>query len=254
MNFIFPIALSLPGSCRTASPGRRYILVDAAAARLWMYENGRVRDTMKVIVGKPSEQTPAMAGLMRFAMVNPYWNIPPDLVRIRVAPGVLAKGVSFLKTKGYEVTADWSDNARALDPKAVDWKAVAAGRQELPVRQLPGRDNAMGKMKFMFPNDLGIYLHDTPEKALFAKPGRRFSSGCVRVEDAPRLARWLFGRPLAARSKAPEQRVDLPEPVPVYITYFTAAPEGQTIAFRPDVYNRDRARMAELGSRSFAAR
>jgi murein L,D-transpeptidase YcbB/YkuD len=219
-----------------------------------MYEDGRVRDTMKVVVGKPDEQTPMMAGLIRFAMVNPYWNIPPDLVKIRVAPGVLSKGVSFLKTKGFEVTSDWSEKAKAIDPKKVDWPAVADGRKELPVRQLPGRDNAMGKMKFMFPNELGIYLHDTPEKQLFSKAERRFSSGCVRVEDAPRLARWLFGKPLAPKSAAPEQRVDLPDPVPVFITYLTAAPEGQRIAFRPDVYSRDAAQMASLGGRALADR
>jgi murein L,D-transpeptidase YcbB/YkuD len=222
------------------------VLVDAASGRLWTYENGRVQDSMKVVVGKSTEQTPMMAGLIRFAMVNPYWNIPPDLARLRVAEGVLKNGIGYLKTKGYEVTSDWSENARVVDPKTVDWKAAAAGQIELPARQLPGKDNAMGRMKFMFPNDLGIYLHDSPEKELFRKADRRFSSGCVRVEDAPRLAKWLFGKPLVARSKKPEQRVDLPQPVPVYITYMTAAPEGQRIAFRPDVYNRDRAQMARL--------
>jgi murein L,D-transpeptidase YcbB/YkuD len=237
-----------------ANPGRRYIVVDAAGARLWMYENGQVRDSMKVIVGKSDQQTPMMAALIRFAMVNPYWNIPPDLVKSRVADGVLSKGVGFLKTKGFEVTSDWSDNARRVDPRTVDWKGVASGRIELPVRQLPGKDNAMGRMKFMFPNEFGVYLHDTPEKNLFAKADRRFSSGCVRLEDAPRLARWLFGKPLAPKSKAPEQKVDLPEPVPVFITYLTAAPEGQTIAFRPDVYNRDGAQMAAIEGGSFEGR
>lgn len=236
------------------NPGRRYVLVDAAAARLWMYEDGRVRDTMRVVVGKPNEQTPMMAGLIRFAMVNPYWNIPPDLVRIRVAPEVLKQGDSYLRAKGYEILSDWTDDARLVDPAMVDWHAVAAGRQELRIRQLPGRDNAMGNMKFMFPNALGIYLHDTPEKQLLRKSDRRFSSGCVRVEDAPRLARWLFGQPLKPRSGAKEQQVDLPEPVPVLITYLTAAPEGQGIAFRPDVYNRDGARLAALRTRSIGTR
>ncbi|HEV2746472.1 MAG TPA: L,D-transpeptidase family protein [Allosphingosinicella sp.] len=227
-----------------ADPGRRYIVVDAASARLWLYEDGRVRDTMRVIVGKPTEQTPMMAGLIRHAMVNPYWNIPPDLVRKRIALAVLDKGVSYLKAMRYEVLADWSADARVIDPKEVDWAAIAAGRLDLPVRQLPGKDNAMGKMKFMLPNQLGIYLHDTPDKALFRKEDRRFSSGCVRVEDAPRLARWLFGRPLAPRTGAPEQQVDLPEPVPVYITYLTAAPAAKGIAFEEDAYDRDQPRLA----------
>jgi murein L,D-transpeptidase YcbB/YkuD len=234
-----------------ANPGRRYILVDAASARLWAYEDGRVVDTMRVIVGKPTEQTPMMAGLIRYAMVNPYWNIPPDLVRNRVAPAVLKSGISYVKSKRYEVRSDWAEDSPVVNPKDVDWAAVAAGRQELPVRQLPGRDNAMGKMKFMLPNQLGIYLHDTPEKALFKEEERRFSSGCVRVEDAPRLARWLFGKPLKVPARGSERRVDLPRPVPVYITYLTAAPAEQGIAFSADAYSRD---ARALGARSMAAR
>lgn len=231
-----------------ANLGRRHIVVDAASARLWLYEDGRVRDTMRVIVGKPEEPTPMLAGMMRYAIVNPYWNVPHDLVRIRIAPNVLGKGVSYLKTMRYEVLSDWSADGRVIDPKTVDWEAVAAGREELRVRQRPGRDNAMGDMKFMMPNDLGIYLHDTPDKALFRDDDRRFSSGCVRVEDARRLAKWLFGKPLVARSDAPEQRIALPEPVPVYLTYFTAAPAEQGIAFREDAYNRDKAQLAKAGA------
>ena len=236
------------------NPVGRYVLVDTASARLWMYENGRVQDSMKVVVGKSTQPTPMMAGLMRYALVNPYWNLPPDLVPTRVAQPVLKLGVKHLKTKRFEVLSDWSENPRVVDPKQVDWKAVAAGRQELPVRQLPGKDNAMGRMKFMFPNDLGIYLHDTPERDLLKKADRRFSSGCVRLEDAPRLAKWLFGKPVTVRPGGKEERVDLRQPVPVYITYLTAMPEGQTIVYRSDVYNRDRAQLAAIGSGRRGAR
>lgn len=234
--------------------GQRHILVDAAAARLWLYEDGRAIDSMKVVVGKASEATPMMAGLIRYAMVNPYWNIPPDLVQAKVAPAVLDQGLGYLKSKQYEVLSDWTDDATVVDPSTVDWKAVAAGREEIVVRQRPGGDNAMGQVKFMFPNEKGVYLHDTPERHLFAKADRRYSSGCVRLEDAPRLASWLFGRPLMPRGSEPEQRVDLPAPVPVYITYLTAAPEAGRIVFRKDPYSRDSAQMARLGSPTFAAR
>jgi len=237
-----------------ADPRGRHILVDAASARLYTYENGQVRDTMRVVVGKPSEPTPMMAGMVRFAMVNPYWNIPPDLVRKRVATGVLEHGEGFLREKHYEILSDWSDTARVVDPAMVDWKAVLDGRQELRVRQLPSPENAMGKMKFMFPNALGVYLHDTPEKDLLRKTERQFSSGCVRLEDAPRLARWLFGKPLVVPPGEPESRVDLPQPVPVYITYLTAAPEGRGIAFRTDVYHRDGVQLAGAKDRIFAGR
>jgi murein L,D-transpeptidase YcbB/YkuD len=232
-----------------AQLGRRYVLVDAAAARLWMYEDGEVRDSMRVVVGKPSEPTPMMAAMLRSVTLNPYWNIPPDLVRSRVAPGAAREGAAFLRARRYEILSDWTDNAELVSPASVNWAAVASGRQELRVRQLPGRDNAMGRMKFNFPNEHGIYLHDTPDRNLLREEGRLFSSGCVRVEDAPRLARWLFGRMPTARGSEPEQQIALPEPVPVYITYLTVAPEPQGVATRPDVYNRDPAQLAALDRR-----
>jgi murein L,D-transpeptidase YcbB/YkuD len=233
-----------------ADLGKRFVLVDAAAARLYMYQDGRVRDTMRVVVGKPSEPTPMMAARIQFASLNPYWNLPTDLARLRVAAGVLQQGASFVTAKRFEIMSDWSDTAHRIDPKDVDWNAVATGRTEIRVRQLPGPNNAMGRMKFTFPNDRGIYLHDTPEKNLLRESERLFSSGCVRLEDAPRLGRWLFGRPLRPSTK-PEQRVDLPEAVPVYITYLTVAADKSELVYRPDVYGRD-AREYDQGRRSQA--
>jgi len=234
--------------------GGRHVLVDVAGAKLYLYENGQVRDTMNVVVGKPDLQTPMMAGLIRYATVNPYWNIPPDLVRDRIAPNVLDKGNAYLTGKRYEVLSDWTESATIVNPSKVDWKAVAGGRTELRVRQRPGSDNAMGKMKFMFPNPQGVYLHDTPDKELFGEADRGRSAGCVRVEDAPRLARWLFGKPITTKSKKPEQKVNMPAPVPVFITYLTAAPDGPGVAFRKDVYNRDPGQLARLSGRALASR
>ncbi|MFN3944472.1 MAG: murein L,D-transpeptidase [Allosphingosinicella sp.] len=227
--------------------GRRYVLVDAAAARLWLYEDGRPVDSMRVVVGKKSDQTPMMAAFIRHVTFSPYWNVPPDLVERRIAPNVLSQGLSYLRNARYEVFSSWEDDAVRVDPTTVDWAAVASGRKELPVRQLPGRGNAMGDMKFMLPNQHGIYLHDTPDRNLFGQDDRLQSSGCVRVEDARKLARWLFGRNVRA-SGEPEQNVPLPEPVPVYITYLTVAPaENGALAFRSDVYDRDRVLLARLG-------
>jgi murein L,D-transpeptidase YcbB/YkuD len=229
-----------------ANPSNRYVLVDIASARLWMYENGRVKDSMRVVVGKPDQQTPMMAGFIRYAITNPYWNVPPDLAQNRIAPAVLKEGLGHIRTNRYEILSDWTDNARVLDPKSISWSAVAAGQRELRIRQLPGKANSMGFAKFMFPNDLGIYLHDTPDKLLMKKADRHLSSGCVRLEDATRFARWLYGKPLVAPSKAAEQKVDMPEPVPVYITYLTAMPEAGRVAYRTDTYRRDQARLASL--------
>ncbi len=222
-----------------AQPAARYVLVDAAGARLWMYENGRAVDSMKVVVGKADNQTPMLAGSIRYAIVNPYWNVPADLGRTKIAANVLREGLGYLKANRYQVMSDWTDAAHVVDPTTVDWHAVGEGRQEVRVRQLPGGSNFMGRVKFEFPNDFGIYLHDTPEKELMAKESRQYSSGCVRLEDAQRLGRWLMRKALPRGVSEPERRVDLPQAVPVYITYLTAVPAEGRITFQADPYGRD---------------
>ncbi|PJG49362.1 murein L,D-transpeptidase [Sphingobium sp. LB126] len=231
------IALNLERARLLPGPYTRHVVVDAASARLWYFSKGAQDGTMKVVVGAKESQTPMMAGMVRYATLNPYWNVPSDLVERKLAPKML-NGASLTKLH-YEALSDWSVNAQRLDPANIDWRAVADGRTELRVRQLPGGDNAMGKVKFMFPNDLGIYLHDTPSRDLLAKPARQFSNGCVRLEDAQRLGRWFFGRPLKAESDKPEQHEPLPQPVPVYLTYLTAIASGDGVQFLPDVYGRD---------------
>src|SRR5690606_31333525 len=188
-----------------AIPQGRHILVDAASARLWMYEDGKPVDSMKVVVGKPELQTPIMAGFVRFAILNPYWNIPDDLVKNNIAANVLDRGIGYLKNGGYQVLADWRPDAPLLDPAKVDWRAVHEGRAKVHVRQQPGGSNFMGKVKFEFPNAYGIYLHDTPDRHLLSRDERQLSSGCVRLEDAAKLHRWLMGKPLPSRLRDPEQ-------------------------------------------------
>jgi murein L,D-transpeptidase YcbB/YkuD len=225
-----------------ASAGR-YIVVDTASARLWTIEGRRVEGPMRVIVGKPDMQTPLLASRIRYVMLNPFWNMPPDLARER-AKRVLREGPGFLAREHMQILSDWSDAARPIPASAVNWRAVAAGRETLRLRQLPGGANVMGAVKFMMANDLGIYLHDFPNKALFALDDRRRSSGCVRLSDAPALARWLFrGAPPSPAGGRAEQRVDLPEAVPVYLTYLTVLPGGPGgLTFQPDGYGRERGR------------
>lgn len=223
---------------------KRYVMVDAASARLFMIEDGRVVDQMKVIVGKSSSQTPMLASTIYFATLNPYWHVSSDMVRSLIAPNVLQQGVGYLKSHGYEVmVADGSDSydGAALDPSKVDWMAVANGRMQVKVRQLPGPANSMGRMKFGFANAYDIYLHDTPKKELFASSDRDLSHGCIRLEDAERLARWMLQRDPQVASRAPEQNVALPTPVPIYITYMTAHADGGQIAFADDPYGKDSA-------------
>jgi murein L,D-transpeptidase YcbB/YkuD len=221
-------------------PGRRFIVVDAAGQRLELYENGQARHEMEVAVGKPSEPTPEMAGLIRYAVFNPYWNVPPDLVRDGVAKKVLAGGPEALAAQRMEALADWSETAEVLDPAQIDWPAVARGDEILRVRQRPGPGNMMGRVKFMLPNPLGVYLHDTPKKLVFLAARRNVSAGCVRLQDALTLAQWLMPKTPAPAPGPDEVRVDIGPPVPVYILYLTVAPTPQGLAFHRDVYGRDR--------------
>ena len=237
------IELNMERARRLPTAGK-YLLVDAGAARLWMYQDGKPVDSMKVVVGAPATETPMLAAMIRYLSVNPYWNVPPELVRSLIAPRVLDQGLTYLSDRRYQIFDGWGDDAALVDPAAVDWAAVASGDKELRVRQLPGGGNSMGGVKFMMPNSYGIYLHDTPNKALFGEAERWVSNGCVRVEDARRLAEWLHGELPAAASPDVEERVDLASPVPVYITYFTVDPAAKTLAFRKDRYGRDAAVLA----------
>jgi L,D-transpeptidase YcbB len=221
------------------SPGERYVLIDAASARLWMYEGDQVVDSMKVVVGTAETQTPIMAGYIRYAVFNPYWNVPPELLRKNIAPRARAQGQTYLNRGGYQVVSEWAADADVLPSAGIDWRAVESGQLDIKVRQLPGGANAMGKVKFEFPNPEGIYLHDTPDKSLMLKDVRQLSNGCIRLEDYARLGRWLLGGTLPATSNAPEQKVDLPTPVPIYVTYLTASPNGTGLAVGPDPYSHD---------------
>ncbi len=238
------IALNLQRARTLPFGKQRYVVVNPVAQRLYMYENGEVVDSMRVVAGKPEAATPMMTAYIRFAVLNPYWNSPPEITANKLAPNVLKQGKSYLKAKGYEVMSDWSDTARVVDASAVDWKAVVAGRDSIRLRQRPGPANSMGKMKFMFPNKEGIWLHDTPSRDPLGESERLVSAGCVRLEDASRFARWLFGQPVKAQGSTPEQRVPLPALVPLYITYLTAVPSGSSITYFDDMYGLDRRSMA----------
>jgi murein L,D-transpeptidase YcbB/YkuD len=237
---------------RALPPGNgRFVIVNPPAARLYMYENGQVVDSMRVVAGRPDPiaQTPMMNAFIRYIALNPYWNSPPDITSRKLAPTILKEGRAYFTKRGYDLVDHFGPDAHVLNPMSVDWKAVAAGRVQVNLRQRPGPANSMGKMKFMFPNAQGIWLHDTPEKEKIEDAARLESNGCVRLEDAARFERWLFnGRAPSPKGARAEQKVDLPQPVPIYITYLTAVPSGTSIVYFDDFYGKDRAQ-----ARRFAA-
>jgi hypothetical protein len=220
----------------------RWVLVDIAGQELRMMEGSTVVDRMKVVVGKPDMKTPLMAGTLRQVTFNPYWNVPVDLAARNIAPNVRKLGVNWFKGRGYEVLSSFEPDAKVVDPATIDWRAVEEGRVEARVRQKPSSTNMMGDMKFQFPNELGIYLHDTPDRNRFDAAERAFSSGCVRLQDAARLGRWLLGREPVPASDEPEVQVPLAQGVPVFLTYLTVRPqEDGTLAYAPDIYGLDTA-------------
>jgi murein L,D-transpeptidase YcbB/YkuD len=221
---------------RSIGHPRRFVLVDTSSQRLWMFDEAGPAGTMKVVVGKSGMETPPMAGLIRFAVVNPYWDIPPDIVRNEVAPRVEAAGADYLATRDYEAVTSYDSSSMPLEASAIDWAAVRKGTQKVGVRQLPGPGNMMGRVMFMFPNRFGIYLHDTPGQWIFSRNDRRLSHGCVRLEHADLLYRWLFRRPLASEATLePQTHEDLGRPVPVYILHFSSgtADGGSPLAALP---------------------
>lgn len=217
----------------------KFALVDAGTQRVIMFENGQPVDSIKVIVGTNELPTPLISSIIYYVTYNPYWHAPDHLVRKTIAPTMLKQGTKYLKSHGYQVIDQWSETPKVLDPTSVDWKGAAGGTAHLFIRQDPGPLNSMGNLKFPFANPEGIYLHDTPNKVLFAKSVRNLSNGCVRVADARRFGRWLIGQDPIAPSKDPELRIPLPQPVPIVLTYLTAQVVDGKLTYVSDFYGWD---------------
>ncbi|WP_458390110.1 L,D-transpeptidase family protein [Sphingomonas sp. F9_3S_D5_B_2] len=233
---------------RSIPASGRYLLVDSGSQLLTMFDNGQPVDSMRIVTGKPDLPTPLIASIMHYIVYNPYWNVPDHLVRKVMAPNVLKEGNAYLKRQGYEVMADWTVNSAVVPWTEVDWKGVASGKVHIRVRQRPGPANSMGKLKFPFPNSQDIYLHDSPEREYFDRDQRSLSNGCVRLQDARRLGRWLLGQDPSAPGGDAEIQVQLPRGVPVYLTYITAQARNGQIAYLPDPYGWDSNSRSQLAS------
>ena len=226
----------------------RFLLVDSGSSMLTLYQDGQPVDSMKVITGTSELPTPLIASFMYYITYNPYWHAPDHLVRKTIAPNVVKLGLSYFRSHGYDVVDEWSENPKTIDPSTIDWKAAAAGKLHLKIRQDPGPLNSMGILKFPFPNPEDIYLHDTPDHAKFAKANRNLSNGCVRVEDARRLGRWLIGHDPVSPGSNAEIRVQLPQSSRIYLTYITAKVTDGKLTYLPDLYGWDRSPPTQFAS------
>lgn len=225
--------------------GDRHLRVNLPAFHLEVIEKGEWILDMRVIVGRQVRQTPAFVGRMTYLVLNPYWEVPPNLAVLDLLPKIQAD-VGYLAKNGIKVFT--RPGGTLLNPANIDWQQLGAGNFPYHLRQDPGPKNALGRIKFMFPNRYMIYLHDTPTPMLFEREQRSFSSGCIRIEKPFALAQFLLqGTPLALPSALTEvlknannQTVLLPTPIPVYLLYFTAWVEVDgTLNFRSDLYQRN---------------
>ena len=228
-------------------PGQRYVFVNLADFELKVVEEPHTVFDTRVVVGAPYHRTPVFSGEMTYLEINPYWNVPPSIARNELLPKI-KEDPGYLAANNFELLSDWSDSARVLDPHAIDWSAMTSERFTYKLRQGPGAGNALGRIKFMFPNRFNIYLHDTPARGLFAREVRDFSHGCIRVQDPETLAAFVLDRQpgwsqdaiKAAIGTGERRIVTLDEPLPVHIAYLTAwVNKDGSVNFRRDVYGRD---------------
>lgn len=229
------------------SLGNRYLMVNIPAFELSVVEAHTRIDNMRVIVGKKRRQTPIMSGRMTYLELNPFWNIPQKIARKDILPKVI-DDPAYLARQGIKVFDSWDRLAQELDPANIAWEKISARYFPYRLRQDPSDLNALGQVKFMFPNNHSVYIHDTPGKALFNRQERSLSSGCVRVEAPLALARYLLSqqgwdrtRLETAIAQGQRQAVVLDNPIPVHLVYFTAwVDAGGRVNFREDIYARDR--------------
>ncbi|MFZ5764999.1 MAG: L,D-transpeptidase family protein [Thermodesulfobacteriota bacterium] len=228
--------------------GQRHIIVNIAGFELTLMENDRSVLSMRVVVGKPYRRTPVFSGAVSTIVLNPTWEVPASIAAQDLLPKI-KKDPGFLAKNGYRLFRGWNSGSEEVNPATVNWRAVRDNTFPFRLRQEPGPLNALGRVKFLFPNPHDVYLHDTPSRSLFSRDMRTFSSGCIRLEKPLELAVHLLrGTPLADRKILDEalasgktQSIRLTEKVQVHLLYWTAwADDDNTVHFRGDIYDRDR--------------
>jgi len=227
-----------------------FIVVNIAGFRAGGVKKGVFEIEMPVIVGKEYHETPVFSDAIKYIEFNPYWNVPTSIAMNEMLPK-LKKNPNYLKEKNFRVFSSWEPNAKELDSTTVDWQSMGTKDiARLHIRQEPGPGNALGTVKFIFPNKYSVYLHDTPSHGLFAMEKRAFSHGCIRVSKPAELASYILGgeaegwemeriNEIIASGK--RKVVVLKKPFPIRILYRTVVvgPENDKINFSEDIYGRD---------------
>lgn len=231
----------------------RQVMANIPTFEVVSLTDGAETSRRAAIFGQLSRQTPEFSDAIEYVVFNPWWDVPDSIARkdklaqFRRDPGAISR-------MGYRI---YDRAGNAVDASAVDWNKVSASGFPYRIRQAPGPANALGQVKFIFPNPYAVYLHDTPERALFAQTARTFSSGCIRVQDPVGLAGWVLEETPgwgqaeidSAIATGAETRATLAAAMPIHIVYLTAFPDAEgTVTYAPDVYGRDAPLLAALMS------
>jgi murein L,D-transpeptidase YcbB/YkuD len=235
--------------------GDRYIRVDIPLFKLSLIEKEQSVLSMRVVVGKPERPTPLIAKPMTYLVINPYWYIPPKIAVEDKLP-LIRRDPGYFSRNNIRVYRE----SVQLDPRRINWKAVSKGNFSFNLRQTPGTHNALGRIKFMFPNKHSVYLHDTPSRHLFSKAVRTFSSGCIRIEKPVDLAEYLLhDKPGWTKDKIrsvistdKSRTIKLTNPVPVYLMYWTAWSDDEGfVSVGSDTYDLDTIMDKEMPKRPY---
>ncbi|PUU90130.1 murein L,D-transpeptidase [Halanaerobium sp.] len=228
--------------------GSRYIYVNIADYNLKLYENNQLKMEMKTIVGQEQRSTPVFSDEIDYLVLNPYWYVPKSIAVKDKLP-LIKEDYRYLQENNYSLFQyTGNNNLKEIDPAEVDWSEIDKDNFNYLLRQNPGDENALGRVKFMFPNRFSIYLHDTPSKYLFSETERGFSSGCIRIEKPVDLAEYLlkdqekWDRQAieAEMKKDKEKTVYLNNPIKIYLQYNTVWVDSLgNLNFREDIYGRD---------------
>jgi len=226
-----------------------YLLVNIPDYKLHVVEGNKEVFDMRVIVGKTLNATPVFSDKMESVVMAPYWNVPYSIIDKEMRYKLAANPQAYLDRLDMEVVKGWGAKATPIDPTTIDWTNLTQATWKYTLRRRPGPKNDLGDVKFIFPNSMDIYLHDTPHDELFSQTKRGFSHGCVRVEEPLKLAEYLLrnkpGWDLAKIEETiagrKEQYVSLPKHLPVYLVYFTAwVDNAGNVNFRDDIYGHDK--------------
>ena len=236
--------------------GTHYVLVNIADYSMQVLKNEKLTFKEKVIVGKPFRKTPVFSSKMSYMVVNPTWTVPPTILFNDILPEV-KKNPGYLATKNIRVLQGQGSSVSIIDPYTIDWTALSRGNFPYILRQDPGPINALGVVKFMFPNQYNVYIHDTPSKELFERSDRAFSSGCIRLNNPLSFAKYLLQedpkwneeRLNKVIANGMEQSIMLDKPLNVHILYLTSWVDNGQVHFRNDLYQRDKPVLDALNSK-----